>query len=248
MKLDIDGNAALVVASSSGLGKASASALSESGVDVVVNGRNKDRLEEAVEDLRQDAEGRVVGCPGDMTDADDVTRMVETTVKEFGRLDHLVTSAGGPTRYTFAETEDEDWYDAYDMLVMSVVRAVREAMPFLVKANGTIVNITSIVTKEASSANILSSSVRMTVQGLAKVLSKELAPDVRVNTVLPGLYDTPRRYDEGEPGVDQSEVPLGRLGDSRELGDVVAFLCSNYSSYLTGAAIPIDGGALQSTL
>lgn len=248
MELDIDGNAALVVASSSGLGKASASALSKSGVDVVVNGRNEDRLEEAVEDLRQDADGRVVGCPGDMTNADDVTRMVETTIEEFGRLDHLVTSAGGPTRYAFAETKDEDWYYAYDMLVMSVVRAVREAMPHLIEANGTIINITSIVTKEASGANVLSSSVRMTVQGLAKVLSKELAPEVRVNTVLPGLYDTPRRHDEGEPGVDQSEVPLGRLGDSRELGDVVAFLCSNYSSYLTGAAIPIDGGALQSTL
>lgn len=248
MQLDINGNAALVIASSSGLGKASASALAEAGVDVVVNGRDEDRLEEAVEDLRRDAQGRVIGCPGDMTDSDDITQLVERTVDEFGRFDHLVMSAGGPTRYTFAETEDEDWYYAYDMLVMSVVRAVREAMPHLVEANGTIVNITSIVTKEASSANVLSSSVRMTLQGLAKVLSKELAPEVRVNTVLPGLYNTPRRHDEGEPGVDQSEVPLGRLGDARELGDVVAFLSSDHSSYLTGVAIPIDGGALKSTL
>lgn len=248
MQLELDGNAALVVASSSGLGKASAGALAESGVDVVVNGRDEDRLEAAVDELRETAEGRVIGCPGDMTDADAITRLVDTTVEEFGRLDHLVTSAGGPTRYAFAETADEDWYYAFDMLVMSVVRAVREAMPHLIEAEGTIVNITSMVTKEASSANVLSSSVRMCVQGLAKVLSEELAPEVRVNTVLPGLYYTPRRHDEGEAGVDLADVPLDRLGEARELGDVVAFLCSEYASYLTGAAIPIDGGALRSTL
>lgn len=248
MQLDLDSNAALVIASSSGLGKASAASLAESGVDVVVNGRDEERLESAVEELQETATGRVVGCAGDMTDPDNIVRLVETTIDEFGRLDHLVTSAGGPTRYAFAETEDDDWYYAYDMLVMSVVRAVREAMLHLKEAEGTIVNITSMVTKEASGANVLSSSIRMCVQGLAKVLSEELAPEVRVNTVLPGLYYTPRRHDAGEASVDLSDVPLERMGEACELGDVVAFLSSKYSSYLTGAAIPIDGGALQSTL
>lgn len=248
MQLNLDGNAALVVASSSGLGKASATSLAESGVDVVINGRDEARLENAVKELRETAEGEVVGYTGDITNPDDITRLVQTTVDEFGQLDHLVTSAGGPTRYAFGETNDDDWYYAYDMLVMSVVRAVREAIPHLIETEGTIVNITSMVTKEASGANVLSSSVRMCVQGLAKVLSDELAPEVRVNTVLPGLYHTPRRHDAGEAGVDLSDVPLDRMGKARELGDVVAFLCSEYSSYLTGTAIPIDGGALQSTL
>lgn len=248
MQLNLDGNAALVVASSSGLGKASATSLAESGVDVVINGRDEARLENAVKELRETAEGEVVGYTGDITNPDDITRLVQTTVDEFGQLDHLVTSAGGPTRYDFGETNDDDWYYAYDMLVMSVVRAVREAIPHLIETEGTIINITSMVTKEASGANVLSSSVRMCVQGLAKVLSDELAPEVRVNTVLPGLYHTPRRHDAGEAGVDLSDVPLDRMGKARELGDVVAFLCSEYSSYLTGTAIPIDGGALQSTL
>ncbi|ADJ16857.1 SDR family oxidoreductase [Halalkalicoccus jeotgali] len=248
MQLDLEGNAALVIASSSGLGKASAASLAKAGVDVIVNGRDEGRLENAVEELRETAEGQVIGCVGDMTNPDDITRLVETTVDEFGRLDHLVTSAGGPTRYTFTETQDDDWYYAYDMLVMSVVRAVRESIPHLREVGGTITNITSMVTKEASGANVLSSSVRMCVQGLAKVLSDELAPEIRVNTILPGLYYTPRRHDAGEAGVDLSDVPLDRMGEARELGDVVAFLCSGYSSYLTGAAIPIDGGALQSTL
>lgn len=248
MQLNLDGNVALVVASSSGLGKASATSLAESGVDVVINGRDEARLENAVKELRETAEGEVVGYTGDITNPDDITCLVQTTVDEFGQLDHLVTSAGGPTRYAFGETNDDDWYYAYDMLVMSVVRAVREAIPHLIETEGTIVNITSMVTKEASGANVLSSSVRMCVQGLAKVLSDELAPEVRVNTVLPGLYHTPRRHDAGEAGVDLSDVPLDRMGKARELGDVVAFLCSEYSSYLTGTAIPIDGGALQSTL
>lgn len=248
MQMNLDGTAALVVASSSGLGKASATSLAESGVDVVINGRDEARLENAVKELRETAEGEVVGYTGDITNPDDITRLVQTTVDEFGQLDHLVTSAGGPTRYAFGETNDDDWYYAYDMLVMSVVRAVREAIPHLIETEGTIVNITSMVTKEASGANVLSSSVRMCVQGLAKVLSDELAPEVRVNTVLPGLYHTPRRHDAGEAGVDLSDVPLDRMGKARELGDVVAFLCSEYSSYLTGTAIPIDGGALQSTL
>ncbi|WP_436348470.1 SDR family NAD(P)-dependent oxidoreductase [Natronorubrum sp. FCH18a] len=247
MDLEIEGNAALVLASSSGLGKASAKSLAQAGADVVVNGRDADRLQSAVEEIEAVATGEVVGCAGDITEPADIETLVETTVDEFGGLDHLVTSAGGPTRYTFFEAPDDEWYYAFDMLVMSVVRAVREAGPHLRENGGTIVNITSMVTKEASTANVLSSSVRMSVAGLAKVLSQELAPDVRVNTVLPGLYETPRRMDSGQPGVTHSEIPLGRLGEPAELGDTVAYLCSPRSGYLTGAAIPIDGGALDST-
>lgn len=249
MNLEIEGDAALLTASSSGLGKASARALASEGVDVVVNGRDEDRLDDAVAEIRQSARGRVVGQPGDITDPDDVARLVETTVDEFGGIDHLVTSTGGPTRYTFFETDDEHWYDAFDLLVMSVVRTVQEAGEYLrAEGGGTIVNITSLVTKEASPTNVLSSSVRMSVAGLAKVLSYELAPEVRVNAVLPGLYDTRRRHDAGQATVETSEVPLGRVGDPAELGSSVAYLCSGRSGYLTGASILVDGGASHTTL
>jgi 3-oxoacyl-[acyl-carrier protein] reductase len=191
MDLEIDGNAALVTASSSGLGKASAKALAREGVDVVINGRDEERLAEAQEEVGSvAADGvSVVAEPVDLTDEDDVQRLVERTVEEFGRLDHLVTSAGGPPSGPFVDIEDEDWYQAYDLLVMSVVRLAREARPHLEAGEGgTIVAITSRSVKEAIDNLVLSNSVRMGVIGLEKTLSKEFAPDIRANAVLPGPH------------------------------------------------------------
>jgi 3-oxoacyl-[acyl-carrier protein] reductase len=263
MRSTISGNAALVTASSSGLGKASARALAERDVDVVINGRDEERLEQAVTELDDVGDGRVVGQAGDLTNADDITALVNRTVDEFGRLDHLVTNAGGPPSGPFLETDDEDWYHAFDLLVMSVVRLVREAAPHLrADGGGTIVSITSRSVKEAIDSLVLSNSVRMSVIGLEKTLSKELAPEVRANAVLPSPHETSRIRELVEQGVERGEyesyeqgiaarganVPLGRLGDPSELGEVVAFLCSERSSYLNGVAIPVDGGMGSSNL
>jgi len=249
MDLGIAGNAALTTASSSGLGKASATALAREGANVVVNGRDEDRLAAAVEEMEAVAAGEVIGVRGDLTDPDEVTGLVDRTVEAFGGLDHVVTSAGGPPRHRFPEATDEDWYDAYDLLVMGVVRLLREADPHLrADGGGSVVHVTSISIKEPNHTNVLSSSVRAGVEGVRKTLSKEFAPEVRLNSVLPGLYRTARREDAGDPGVDLDDIPLGRMGDAREMGEVVAFLCSERASYLTGAAIPVDGGTTESTL
>ena len=263
MDLDLAGEAALVTASSSGLGKASATALAREGADVVINGRDEDRLEAAAEEVRETATGTVVPVAGDLTDREAVEGLVERTVEEFGRLDHLVTSAGGPTRLRFGETTDEDWYGAYDLLVMSVVRAVRAAEPHLrADGGGTVTNITSRAVREASPSNTLSSSVRMAVIGLEKTLSTELAPEVRANAVLPGAHRTPRITDGAEAAVERGEfdsleaaldaraedVPVGRIGDPMELGDTVAFLCSPRAGYINGQAIVLDGGSGASNL
>ena len=143
MDLEIAGNSALVTASSSGLGKASAKALAREGANVVINGRDEERLAEAKSEVESVAAGEVVAQPGDLTEPEDVAALVEATVDEFGGLDHLVTSAGGPPSVPFLDTTDEDWYEAYDLLVMSVVRLVREAAPHLQDGGGTIVNVTS---------------------------------------------------------------------------------------------------------
>ncbi|ELZ28396.1 short-chain dehydrogenase/reductase SDR [Halogeometricum pallidum JCM 14848] len=262
MDLQIDGNAALVTASSSGLGKASAKALAREGVDVVINGRDGDRLEEAREEIVEVADGDVVAQSGDLTDADDVTNLVETTVEEFGRLDHLVTSAGGPPSGGFLDTDDEDWQQAYDLLVMSVVRLAREAEPHLREGDGgTIVTITSRSVKEALDNLVLSNSVRMGVIGLEKTLSKEFAPEVRANAVLPGPHETSRIQDLVNAAVDRGEYdsyeeglqgwagnPLERIGDPMELGNTVAFLSSPESGFINGAAVPIDGGSTGANL
>lgn len=262
MDLQIEGNAALITASSSGLGKASAKALAREGVNVVLNGRDTDRLADAVAEVKEVAAGSVVGQPGDLTKADDIEALVKRTVSEFDRFDHLVTSAGGPPRLRPLEAKDEDWYDAFDLLVLSVVRLVREAEPHLAAdGGGTITTITSRTVKSASPSNVLSSSVRMAVVGLEKTLSKELSPEVRVNAVLPGAHDTPRVIGPLERMVEQGDynsiaearqsrtesIPADRLGEPIETGDLVAYLSSPRSGFITGQAIVIDGGALDST-
>lgn len=262
MDLDIGGNAALVTASSSGLGKASATALAREGVDVVVNGRDADRLEAAAAEIEGTATGSVVAHRGDITDRDDVEAMVDRVVDEFGRFDHLVTSAGGPPPLTFLESEEADWDAAYELLLKSVVRLTHRAAPHLkADGGGSIVNITSRSTKEAMPTNVLSSAVRTGVVSLEKVLSRELAPEVRVNAVLPGAHETPRIAEIFEAAVERGDydsyeaarddrartIPLRRLGDPVEFGNVVAFLSSPRAGDLTGQAIMIDGGQSSST-
>jgi 3-oxoacyl-[acyl-carrier protein] reductase len=257
MSLDVADDVALVTASSSGLGRASAAVLAEENANVVLNGRDEDRLDEAVAELDALGDGSVVGVAGDLTQREDIEALVTATVEEFGGLDHLVTSAGGPPSGPFIGTDDEDWYHAFDLLVMSVVRLVREAAPHLQDGGGTIVNITSRSVKEAIDSLVLSNAVRMSVVGLEKTLSQELAPEVRANAVLPGPHETSRIEELVEQSVERGEydsyeeglaaraegIPLERIGEPRELGEVVAFLCSPRSSYLNGVAIPVDGGA-----
>jgi 3-oxoacyl-[acyl-carrier protein] reductase len=262
MDLGIDGNAALVAASSSGLGKASAKALAREGADVVINGRDEERLAEAAEDIRTVAAGRVVPVQGDLTVAADVENLVSQTVEEFGTIDHLVTNAGGPPSGSFMEMADEDWYETFDLLVMSVVRLIREAAEYLQADGGTIVTITSRSVKEALDSLVLSNSVRMSVVGLEKTLSREFAPEVRVNAVLPGAHETARmveliedavergEYDSYEDGVEQkgADIPLGTLGDPEEFGNTVAYLSSERASYVTGESVVVDGGSGRSNL
>lgn len=255
------GNSALVTASSSGLGKASARALAEEGVNVVINGRNSTQLQQAVKDIENVASGEVVGQVGDLTNQSDIERLVETTVSEFGGIDHLITSAGGPPSGPFLETSDEDWYQAFNLLVMSVVRLVRQSADYLqAGGGGTIVHITSRSVKEAVDSLVLSNSVRMSVIGLAKTLSRELAPEIRTNSVLPGPHETARIRELIEQGVERGDYasydegleargsgnPLERIGQPNDLGDLVAFLCSDRSSYLNGTTTTIDGGAGKS--
>lgn len=263
MDFEIDNNAALVTASSSGLGKASATALAREGANVVINGRDEKQLETAADEIQETASGDIIPVQADLTEESDIRRLVERTVEEFGGMDHLVTSAGGPPSGPFLETTDEDWYDAFDLLVMSVSRLVRESAEHLqADDGGTIVNITSRSVKEAISSLVLSNSVRMGVIGLEKTLSRELAPEVRANAVLPGPHETARIQDLIEQGVERGEYenyeeglaqrgeenPLERIGDPMELGNTVAFLSSPRSGYINGVAIPIEGGAGSSNL
>jgi NAD(P)-dependent dehydrogenase (short-subunit alcohol dehydrogenase family) len=261
MDLDLDGAAALCTAASSGLGLASAEALAREGADVAVCGRTEAHLDDARETLRAAGTGDVLTVQADITDPDHVAAFVDQTADEFGGIDHVVTSAGGPPSGSFEETADRDWYQAYDLLVMSVVWTLREAAPHLRASDaGSVVAITSRSVREVADNLLLSNAVRRTVIGLVKTVSRELAPAIRANAVLPGAHETGRIEDLIEAAVERgdvpdyeagyeewaADVPLERIGDPQELGDVVAFLSSPRASYVNGAALAVDGGSLRS--
>ncbi|EJN59732.1 SDR family oxidoreductase [Halogranum rubrum] len=261
MNLELEDDVALVTASSAGLGYGSAESLAEAGANVVVCGRDAEKLATAETALEGVGTGRVVGVEADITDPDSIENLVEVTVDEFGGIDHLVTSAGGVPPGTFDEMTEKEWYGAYDMLVMSVVWTVKTAAPYLKQSEaGTVTCITSTSVQEAIDGLVLSNAVRRGVIGLVKTLAREYAPNVRANAVLPGAHETARIEELVEDSVDRGEydsydeglqswaddIPLGRVGDPRELGDVVTFLASRRASFVNGVALPVDGGRLRS--
>jgi NAD(P)-dependent dehydrogenase (short-subunit alcohol dehydrogenase family) len=261
MDLELSDSAVLCTAATSGLGLASATAFAREGADVAVCGRTAAHIDDARETLRAVGNGDVLAVEADITDPDHVAAFVEQTAAEFGGIDHVVTSAGGPPSGPFEEMADRDWYQAYDMLVMSVVWTLREAAPHLRESEtGTFVAITSRSVREVIDGLLLSNTVRRAVVGLVKTISREMAPDIRANAVLPGAHETARIEELIETAVERGEVddydagyrnwaddvPLDRIGDPEELGDVVAFLSSPRASYVNGAALAVDGGSMRS--
>ena len=176
-------------------------------------------------------------------------------------MDILVNNSGGPPAGTFADLDDAAWQAAFELLLLSVVRMVRAAVPHLrASGHGRIVNVASFSVKQPIPGLILSNSLRAGVVGLAKTLADELAPaGITVNTVCPGRIMTDRTraahrdraQREGVPvddivqAVHRTEVPLGYVGDPADMGHAVAFLCSDAAGYITGVTLPIDGGLLR---
>jgi NAD(P)-dependent dehydrogenase (short-subunit alcohol dehydrogenase family) len=261
MDLELTESAVLCTAATSGLGLASAEAFAREGADVAVCGTTPGHVEDARETLSTTGDGEVLAVEADITDPDHVRAFVAETADAFGGIDHVVTSAGGPPSGPFAEMTDRDWYQAYDLLVMSVVWTLRETVPHLRSSEaGTLVAITSRTVREVREGLLLSNAVRRAVVGLVKTVSREMAPGIRANAVLPGAHETARIEELIEAAVDRGEVadyeagyadwagdvPLGRIGEPRELGDVVAFLSSSRARYVNGAALAIDGGSMRS--
>jgi glucose 1-dehydrogenase/3-oxoacyl-[acyl-carrier protein] reductase len=260
MDLGIHGNTALVTASSSGIGLGCARSLSLEGANVIICGRDSDRLTRAKESLEAEAKGDILAIQADLTNPGDIQNLLDKTTKEFGQLDHIVTSAGQPIDGPFNSLNVDNWYDAYDTFTMSVVRILQAAHPLLSSSDvGSVVLITATAVKETNPNMAMSSSVRKSLIGLMKVLSFEWAP-IRVNAILPGSHDTPLMTKHAQNSVDAGKYtslpeallgwadnPLNRIGTPQEIGDVVAFLSSPRAGYVTGTAIPVDGGRMRCT-
>jgi 3-oxoacyl-[acyl-carrier protein] reductase len=247
MDLGLQGRTAIVCGGSEGIGLGCAEALADEGVNVVLLARRPEPLERAAERLA------CLAVPGDVTSAEDCERVVQAAVDRFGGIDILVNNSGGPPRTAALGLTAEQVEGAARLLLASVVRLTGLCLPYLERSRaGRIVNITSSTVKEPSDNLVLSNAIRPGVIGWAKTLSREVGPlGITVNSIAPGRIDTARIrevYPEGPTEESLAEIPLRRLGTPREIGDVVAFLCSDRAAYVTGTVIAVDGGVVRGLL
>ena len=247
MDLNLEGRTAIVCGASAGIGLAVAEALSAEGANVVMFARKPEPLREEAERLGG------LAVPGDVTSADDVARLVQTAVDTHGGIDILVNNSGGPPRTAAVGLTVEQIEAAVQLLLVSVVRLTGLCLPHLERSEASrIVNITSSTVKEPTDNLALSNAVRPGVIGWAKSLSRELGPaGITVNSIAPGWIDTERIREvnpDGPSEADLQAIPLRRLGTPREIGDVVAFLCSDRASYVTGTVVSVDGGLVRGLL
>jgi 3-oxoacyl-[acyl-carrier protein] reductase len=236
--LQLDGRRALVTAASSGIGKACAAALVEEGAGVFICARAPQRLANAAEEI---------GARGflavDISSSADTERLVAAAIDAFGGLDILVTNVPNPSVGGFDEMTDDDWDRAHQATLMSVVRLIRLALPWLVQSPAPrIVNISSIAAHEVLPGRLFSATYRSALAAMAKHLALEVATrGVTVNAIAPGNILTPD-WNEASARQTASLIPVGRLGSAREVGALCAYLCSAHAAYITGQTIVIDGG------
>lgn len=241
MDLGLRGKRAAVAGASSGLGLACARALAAEGVRVAIASRDRQRIDAAAAGI----EG-AVPLVADVSDVAGATGFVEDAIEALGGVDILIANAGGPRPGTFASTPMEAYGDALSLNLLSTVAMCRAAVPAMQERGwGRVVAITSLSVRQPIANLILSNTARAGVTGFLKTLATEVAPDgVTVNSLQPGLHLTDRLKDlRGDPGDLARNVPTRTIGDPDDFGRVAAFLCSDSARFMTGAALPLDGGA-----
>lgn len=254
MDLGLQGKVAFVAASSQGLGKSVALELAREGAHVIINGRNSTLLEETRNELDQAGSGEVFPILGDLSIAEEREEVVNTALEKFPNIDILVTNIGGPPSGKFESLKQEDWDNAYHLLLASTVSLIQQFLPSIKKqAWGRIISITSQAVKQPVQNLILSNSVRASVVGLIKTLASELGEyNITANNVMPGYTKTNRLKSliEKNPSFADAvhEIPLKRFGNPEEFAAAVVFLASERASYITGTSIAVDGGWIKNIL
>jgi 3-oxoacyl-[acyl-carrier protein] reductase len=263
MDLGLDGKIALIAASSRGLGQAVALRLAQEGAHVTICARGQDDLTSTADEIRRTTGQQVLAIPADVTDPQAPPALVKATLETFGRLDVLVTNAGGPPPGEFLDFTTEDWDKAVQLTLMSAVRLCYAAAPVMKdQGSGSILAMTSITTKQPLPNLVLSNSLRLGVTGLVKTLADELAPfGIRVNAVCPGwtrtarvdqlLQDRARRNGtspEEEAAKIAADIPLGRMGTPEEFAAAATFLVSEAASFINGVSLLVDGGMYRGVM
>lgn len=263
MHLGLNGKVAMVGGASKGLGYAVARALAAEGASVCIASRDKDAIRRAGDMMTKETGAAVHAVAADLATAAGIAQWHHTTIERFGGVDALFANTGGPPAGGALSFDDGAWQAAFELLLMSVVRAVRLVVPSMrTRGGGAILVGTSSSVKEPIQDLALSNVLRSAATSLAKTLSVELARDnIRVNTLIPGRIATDRlrHLDEinaGKAGIALEEqqkraaatIPLGRYGHPDEFGRMGAFLLSDAASYITGASVQVDGGIIRGLL
>jgi 3-oxoacyl-[acyl-carrier protein] reductase len=257
MDLGLKNKSVLVMASSSGLGKAAALEFSKEGANVMLFSTHEDKLKSAQAEIQAATGRKPAYTVGDVTKDADIKKAVSNTVNAFGPVFALVNNSGGPPAGAFDSFSDEAWQKAFELTLLSYIRSIRAVLPSMRHVGkGRIVNYTSSSVKQVLDNLILSNTFRMGVMGLTKSLSQELGRDnILINVMGPGRISTARiesmdkiRADKTGTTVEQiyndtiKTIPLGRYGTPDEYAKLTAFLCSEANTYITGQAMLVDGG------
>lgn len=260
MDLGLKNKTALVLASSKGLGKATAMKLAEEGANVMIASRSESELQKTAQEIREKTNANVHYKVCNVMDNEQIIELVHETVAKFKTIDILVNNTGGPPAGNFDDFSDKDWMNAFELTLLSVIRTIRAVLPYMRKQkSGRIVNIASSSFKQPLDNLTLSNTFRTGIMGLSKSLSQELAKDnILINTVGPGKIATDRVKEldrlraererlpiEEVVARSEAQIPLGRYGTPEEFANVVAFLCSEANTYVTGQAILVDGGFIK---
>jgi len=261
MDLGLQGKIALVAAASRGLGKAVAEELANEGVSLILCARDSEALAKTCDEIRQKSSANILSLTADLSKTEDIERLYQSGMDEFGRIDILVTNVGGPPAGLFENLSRESWESATNLLLTSVLDLTRMVLPQMKERQwGRILNITSIASKQPVDNLILSNSLRAAVTGFAKTLANEVAPfGITVNNILPGYTRTERVVQLAETiakkqGISpaeatakwEAEIPMKRLGEPHEFAALATFLVSERASYITGSSIAVDGGWIRS--
>ncbi len=258
MDLGLTGKVALITGAGEGIGYAAADRIVQEGGNVVLIGRRTDLLQDAAARLDAHNAGKALALPGDVTDPALPARAVAAALATFGGVDILVNNAGTSRRGAFEELDAAVWQQDLDLKLFAAMALIRAVIPEMRKrGGGRIVNVTNIGGRAPGAGTMPTTVSRAAGIAMTKALSRELAPDnILVNTVCIGLIKSgqhERRHAREGHNQDLEAfyaedakaraIPLGRVGEAAEAGDVIAFLVSARASYLTGIAVNIDGGS-----
>lgn len=264
MDLGLKDRVAVVCGASQGMGRAIAVSLAAEGARVLLVARNAEKLHEAQTAIgAQVPAAQLATLALDLTPPDSAAAVIDAVRTRWGRLDVLVTNTGGPPPGQPLDLDDDKYLLAYQQNFMNVVRLCRHAVP-LMRQNGygRIVNVLALSVRQIEDNLVLSSTSRLGVVAYARYLAEQVAADgITVNSVLPGSVHTERlgqvaanqarhfgRDPDKEMELRASRVPMKRLGQPQEMGDLVAFLASERAAFLTGLNIPVDGGQLRAVV